>query len=110
MWGLIMPEATQEELLKALHDAGLEKAAEGVVFPWGFKIIDFDGKKAMQPLTPDEFKEAVLKETGKTLTEEELMDGSCVYLGEGRCHSQGCDGACNLFTTGGFFYCRCMPI
>ena len=44
-----MPKSTKEDLLKELSEAGLEKAAEGVIFPWGFKLVDFNGKKVMFP-------------------------------------------------------------
>ena len=101
-------KTTVEELNKALKEAGLEKATDGIIFPWGFKIVDFEGKKALRAMGPKEYKESVKKETGKTLTDEQLNTPSCV-LASGQCYSQGCSqvgGSCSMHYDN-FWYCIC---
>lgn len=100
-----MPKATQAEVMSALRAAGLEDAGKGVVFPWGVKIVDFNGKKALQGMTPAEYKEAVLRDTGRTLTDAEITAGTCVYA-DAVCYSQGCPGSCSMHYQGGW-YCIC---
>jgi hypothetical protein len=58
-------EATPDESEKLLREAGLESAGRDVVFPFGFKIVDFNGRKALQPLTPEEYRNAVKGKTGR---------------------------------------------
>ena len=102
-----MAQVTAEQLQEALREAGLENAAEGVVFPFGFKIVEFQGEKALQPLTPEEYKARVKRETGRTLSDEETQAGNCVYAG-GRCISQGCAGRCRgPYGDGRSWYCIC---
>jgi hypothetical protein len=42
-------------MAKVLDENGLDGAGLGVVFPWGFKIIEIDGKKMLQPMTAEEY-------------------------------------------------------
>ena len=104
-----MPTVTATEMRNALKDAGLENAGAGVVFPWGVRIVEVDGRKMLQPMTPAEFAEAVRKDTGKELTEAEVMSPSCVYT-TANCVSQGCaqvGGSCSMHYGGGGWYCLC---
>ena len=98
---------TYEELKKVLSEAGLENAAEGVVFPWGFKIVDFMGRKAIRSLTPKEYKKAVKDETGKILTDDEAEAGGTCVFANSQCYSQGCTGRCVLAAGDGYWYCIC---
>ena len=100
-------EVTTEELKKALTDAGLDAAGSDVIFPFGFKIVNFEGKKALKPLTPEEYKRAIKEETGKVLSDDELEGGSC-FFANGFCYSQGCRGRCILQAAGGSWFCSCI--
>jgi hypothetical protein len=100
---------TSEHMMNVLREAGLQKAGEGVVFPWGVKIAALDGKNVLQPMTPDEYRRAVEKETGRTLSDEEVLEPKCVVAGAG-CISQGCKqvgGTCSIHHDINGFYCLC---
>jgi len=100
---------TVEEMKNALREAGLENAGVGVIFPWGAKIVEVDGKKTLQPMTPEEYRRAVEEETGKMLTDEQVQTPRCAYA-TGGCVSQGCrqaGGRCSLYHGSGGFYCLC---
>ncbi len=105
-----MPEVSASEMESVLKNAGLEKAGDGVIFPWGCKIVEINGKKFLQPLTPDEYKELVESETGKILTDEEVRDPKCSYVGGASCISTGCSavgGRCVIFRGTQGFSCVC---
>ena len=102
-------KTTVEEMQKSLREAGLEDAASGVIFPWGAKIVEIDGKKMLQPMTPDEYALAVEQETGRVLSKEEALEPNCFYS-SGGCISRGCrqaGGTCRLTSIEGRFYCIC---
>jgi len=100
---------TAEEMHDILREAGLEGAGDGVIFPWGAKIVELDGKKLLQPMTPDEYARAVEEETGRVLTPEELLTPRCSYASSG-CVSQGCrqaGGFCSMHHNINGMYCLC---
>jgi hypothetical protein len=100
-------KVTSEDVRKALREAGLEDAGKGVVFPWGVRIIELDGRKFLQPGTPEDFRRAVREETGKELSDEEALRPGCTYADAG-CISQGCPaGGCSLHWSSGWWYCLC---
>jgi hypothetical protein len=102
-------KTTAEAMKKALVEAGLENAGQGVVFPYGFEVIDFEGRKMLRPLTPEEYRQAVKDDTGKELTDEELLTPRCVVVGAD-CASQGCvqePGWCDHRFSNGYWYCIC---
>jgi hypothetical protein len=102
-------KTTVEEVKAILREAGLENAGTGVVFPWGAKIVEFEGKKALRPMSPDEYRETVRKETGKTLSDEEIRWPTCIYANY--CISQGCTEAghsCHIHVgEGANIFCLC---
>lgn len=100
---------TFEDMKMFLAEAGLENAGAGVVFPWGVKIVEINGKKMLQPMTPKEYGQAVHEETGRNLTKEEISAPRCVYA-SATCIPQGCnevDGTCSLHHDVNGFYCLC---
>lgn len=104
-----MPKIEVDELAAALREAGLEGAGRDVVFPWGVKIVELEGKKALQPMSPEEYRELVKDETGRDLSDAEVFEPSCVY-GPGRCISQGCkerNGYCEIYGDSGRWLCVC---
>lgn len=104
-----MAKVTRDELKKTLQEAGLENAAPGVVFPWGFKIVELEGEKLLQPLTPDEYAEVVKAETGRSLSKADIARPRCQYVNF-KCISQGCNqakGRCGMHNQYGSWYCLC---
>ena len=102
-------KTTVEAVKSVLVESGLENAGAGVIFPWGAKIVELDGKKMLQPMTPEEYRHAVHEETGKMLSEEQILPPACA-LAEGSCVSQGCSqagGTCHIYSGHGYFYCLC---
>ncbi len=103
-------ETTVEEVKAFLREAGLENAGTGVFFPWGVKIVEIEGKKLLQPLTPEEYRRAVENDTGKKLPDE-LAPPTCGYSTSTGCFSAGCtsaSGRCRLILgRTGIIYCVC---
>jgi len=100
---------TVQEMQKLLKEAGLEDAAPGVVFPWGAKIVEIDGKNMLQPMTPAEYASAVTEETGKVLSQADLVEPDCFWSST-HCISRGCrrvGGTCVSSYVEGRFYCIC---
>ena len=97
-----------EDWKNALKEAGLENAGIGVVFPWGAKIVDFEGKKFLEALTSDEHCVLHEKVTGKILPDPGRPP--CVYVGGGDCRSQGCVGTCESHHIPGHdsYSCHCV--
>lgn len=109
--GFQMATITNDELARILKDAGLEDAAQGVVFPWGVTMIEIDGAKILRPMTPLEYSSVVKRETGRDLTDEEISSPSCSWTSSG-CVSEGCrqaGGWCRMDYdhVGHSWYCIC---
>ena len=100
-----MPATTLEAMRAAVREAGLEKAGQDVLFPWGFKIAEVNGKKYLQACTPEEYKKAVLADTGKAPSEEQVRNPWCT-LSMGGCVPTGCHGTCEL-AFAGTWSCLC---
>jgi hypothetical protein len=49
-----MAKMSFDEHIKELKELGIP-VPEGVVFQYGVRIIDVDGRKALRPLTPEEY-------------------------------------------------------
>ena len=89
-------------------DSGLK-----VVFPWGFRIVEFEGEKVLEPLSPDEYREAAAEDPGKPLTELELTartrcrckftNTDTIYYG---CTEAG-GGWCSTHSSNGRWYRVC---
>lgn len=67
-----MPEITEAEFKKSLRAVTVVESSFKVVFPWGFKVVEFEGERVLQPLTPEEYRVAVLDDPGKMLTDLEM--------------------------------------
>lgn len=92
-----------------LRAAGLEGSGEGVVFPWGVKIVEINGKSMLAPMSPDEYRRAVEKRLGGTLTEEEVLGPRCATT-INDCIPVGCSGPgryCERVYEGGNAFCIC---
>ena len=63
-----MPHINELDLKTMLKDVSIVESSFKVVFPWGFKIVEFKGEKVLQPLTPEEYRAAAMEEPGKKLT------------------------------------------
>ena len=108
-----MPEITESEFKQLMKDVTVVDSAFKVVFPWGFKIVEFEGEKVLQPLTPEEYRVVVADDPGKKLTELEIAGKprcTCKYTNVGYVF-QGCTeeggGWCSRHYNGGRWYCLC---
>lgn len=102
---------SQQDVEKALSEAGLLEAAKSSYFSWGFKIDELDGEKILRGITPEEYKAIVKANHGKELSEIEIMSPSCSYASL-RCVSNGCrqvGGSCSgpHYGGSGYYYCHC---
>ena len=104
-----------ERMQEALKEVAKDENGYKVVFPWGMKIVELDGEKVLQPMSPKEYAAIVKKNHNIELTEEELEDldrAHCSYSpsAPGGCNSYGCTSSgrrCSLeFDTN--FYCVCV--
>jgi hypothetical protein len=106
-----MPKVTAQEVQRALAKVARDKDAPKVIFPHGFRIVDFEGEKVLRPLTPDEYKEVVSRETGKAPSAQEMLDPPCTMTNV-RCVSTGCEaqrGRCEMhFNPRGGYVCLCI--
>lgn len=97
---------TEAEMAQKLRDVGLEDAARGSLFPFGFKIVDVDGGKYLTPLTVDEYRTIVQNATGQVLTDEDIANGGCIS-------GLPCRGSCSTgrcypeYVAPGTFACVC---
>ncbi|MER9922146.1 hypothetical protein NKJ84_04195 [Mesorhizobium sp. M0048] len=106
-----MPQTTSAKILEIMRANGLEGVGDGVLFPWGAKIVDIEGKKVLKAMSPKEYGEAVFAGTGIQLSDNQLYDAYCGYDGGARCINNGCTtpaNYCSLTSTpdNGFF-CLC---
>lgn len=67
-----MPEVTETEFKEQLKEVTVAESSFKVVFPWGFRIVEFEGEKVLQPLTPEEYRAVAANDPGKTLTDLEI--------------------------------------
>ena len=67
-----MAEITETQFTASLQQVCVEASAFKVVFPWGFRIVDYGAEKVLQPLTPEEYRAAAAQEPGKILTDLEM--------------------------------------
>jgi hypothetical protein len=100
----------REEWNNALREAGLEDAVgDRVIFPWGVKIAEVEGKKYLCALSPDEYRQIVKEATGKELSDDQVRRPDCVWT-MGGCVSSGCNavgGHCVDASSGGWHVCIC---
>ncbi|CCV13153.1 hypothetical protein [Mesorhizobium sp. STM 4661] len=105
-----MPQ-TSAEILEIMRANGLEGVGDGVLFPWGAKIVDVDGKKMLKAMSPKEYGEAVFSATGIKLEDNQLYDPYCAYDGGARCMNINCTtpaNYCSLESASGVgFFCLC---
>jgi hypothetical protein len=95
-----------EELLK---DVVFVEKGPKVIFRWGFKVVEFQGEKVLEALTPEEYRVAFKSVKGREPTEEEVRAPRCIHAGVS-CVSQGCSqvgGHCVHNTGIGFDLCDC---
>ncbi|MER9134626.1 hypothetical protein [Mesorhizobium sp. M0768] len=45
---------TEQQLTKELNDAGLDVPSDQIVFPYGYRIAELDGRKVIMPLSKEE--------------------------------------------------------
>jgi len=102
-----MPEITEEEFKKQLDQVSTASRSRKVVFPHGLKIVDFNGEKVIQPLTPQEYRDIAEEELGLQLSDEEIAGSKC-FTEVGLCHNTGCKGYCKLVARRGGFICICI--
>ena len=104
-----MPEITEKKFKALLKEVVVAESSFKVVFPWGFRIVEFEGEKVLQPLTPDEYYAAAADDPGKTLTDLEIagrprceckftntvsVSHSCTEAGGGWCSYHYSEGRC----------------
>ncbi|WP_425081567.1 hypothetical protein [Ruegeria arenilitoris] len=97
-----------EHLQAALTEAGIE-LSESVVFPYGLRIGELDGKKVVIPLTPDEYRESLAKIFPEEEARKQALNPRCVSSGA-FCVSQGCtsaDGECYKYFDTDRWLCGC---
>ncbi len=86
-----MPKIQENDLLQNLKDVEKVSDSYKIISPWGFRIVDFDGKKVLRPNTPEEYRRIVEAETAKRLSEDEVLRPLCTADGN-FCVSTGCKG------------------
>lgn len=108
-----MAEITETEFRESMRDVVTVESSFKVVFPWGFKIVELDGEKVLQPLTPEEYREAAAEEPGKALTALEIAGRprcTCKFTNTDSL-SQGCTeaggGWCSTHYSKGKWYRLC---
>jgi hypothetical protein len=97
-----MPKATEAELQEALKGVA-KKSDPEAIYPWGIKIVDFKGKKVIEPLTPDEYRQIYKAETGKEFTGSRP---DCYYA-SGMCYNVSCIKKCYPIFSGTSIICIC---
>ncbi len=67
-----MPEINVIEFKQLMKKVTVTESSFKVVFPWGFRVVEFGGGKVLQPLTPEEYILAAAEDPGKKLTDLEI--------------------------------------
>ena len=108
-----MPEITESEFKQLMKNVTVVDSAFKVVFPWGFKIVELDGEKVLQSLTPEEYRIVVESDPGKKLTDLEIAGRprcTCKYTNVGY-GAPGCTeaggGWCSSHYSNGKWYRIC---
>lgn len=106
-----------DEILALLADVEKSDNAYIVISPFGFKVIELDGKKYLQSITKEELREMLSNsnnETHKKILSEidnEIFIGKCVAsTGGSLCRPlRDCDGLCDPQPAGGGgWLCYCV--
>ena len=97
---------SSDQLAAALQPVAKDPSGYKVIFPFGAKIVDFEGEKVLCPMTLDEYQQAVQRDFGSERAEH-LEKGWCPWTNKG-CRSSGCTTYCDgPFYGEGGFYCLC---
>lgn len=99
---------TAEEFEADLKSNGVYDQVMNSVFKFGFKIVREGSKNIVVELTKDEYREAVLKDHGRVLSDADILT-ACNYA-SGVCVSNGCrqvNGRCTGPHYSGYWYCLC---
>lgn len=101
-----MPEVSLDELKIALGDVVKDQNAPRVIFPYGFKIVEFKGEKVICLMTPEEHKENLALE-GIDTNKDDNMLMRCIFSSENfNCEWNECEGDCVMILGSGW-YCLC---
>lgn len=101
---------SSDDMRAALSEVAKAQDGFKVIFPYGFKIVQFRGENVLQPLTPEEYKEALILEFGEDEADREFGFTNCYGDGSGGCaRTADCAyyNACSPYSNGGAFFCKC---
>lgn len=103
----------QQEIIESLKSFGITDVGKDVVFPWGARVVNIDGKSKLQAMSPQEYIEIVNRKHGMSLTVEDVLTpGAPCRYANNTCYSTGCSGDCVLAwdvdeNGFGYYYCFC---